>query len=121
MLETMNPKQKDFARQEGRSDPFSFLQVSPPAQLLDQVILKLLARDADLEVAQAGDLDGLGERGVGLEQGRHLEVGRPLLCLLEVLRLGPEVNHRPDPVRLLEPFPVRRRCVIWIFFLVFVI
>lgn len=76
------------------------------------MVLELLARDADLEVAQAGDLDGLGERGVGLEQGRRLEVGRPLLGLLQVLRLGPQVDDRLDPVRLLQAPPVRGRGVI---------
>lgn len=88
------------------------LQITPPAQLLDEVVLELLARDADLEVAQAGDLDGLGERGVGLEQGGRLEVGRPLLGLLQVLRLGPQVDDRLDPVRLLQAPPVRGRGVI---------
>lgn len=94
------------ARHHGR------LQITPPAQLLDEVVLELLARDADLEVAQAGDLDGLGERGIGLEQGGRLEVGRPLLGLLQVLRLGPQVDDRLDPVRLLQAPPVRGRGVI---------
>lgn len=90
------------------------LQVTPPAQLLGEMVFKLLPGDLDLEVPQPRDLDGLGEGRIGLEQGGDFEVCFALLGLLDVLRLGPEVNHRLHPIGLLEPLAVRGGRIVWL-------
>ncbi len=62
------------------------LHETPPGQLADQEPLEVAAGQLDVAVVQAGDLQGLGQGGVGLDQGRHLYVGVALLGLVKVLR-----------------------------------
>lgn len=84
-----------------------------PAQLFREVLLETLPGNLDLKISQAWDLDRLCESCIGLEQGGHLEICFSLLCLLDVLRLGPEVNHGLHPVRLRELLAVREGRIVW--------
>src|SRR3569833_339611 len=75
-------------RQEGAGGQ---LHVTPPGELADEIALEALPCEPDLEVAHTRDLYGLGQGRVGLHQGWYLEVGIPLLGLVEVFCSADEV------------------------------